>query len=83
VGLSKLSVAQSPGHQPGNREVPGLVPWLDSRLGPFYCCCFIGQETLPPLPQPYPAVKLGYIVCHVPGGEQPLADAAFPVKINI
>ena len=36
-----------------NREAPGLVPGFDSWLGPF--CCW--QETLPPLPQPHPAVK--------------------------
>ena len=53
------AVAQSSGHQPGNREVPGLMPWFNSWQGPLYCCCFLGQETLPPLLQPYPAVKLG------------------------
>ena len=41
------AVAQSPGHQPGNREIPGLVPRFDSLLGLFYSCCFLGQETLP------------------------------------
>jgi len=32
----------------------------------------------------YPADKSGYIVCYVQGSaeEQPLADAAFPVKLT-
>jgi len=80
----QLAVVQLPGHQPGNCEGPGLVPGFNSLLEFFYCCCFLGQETLHPLPQPYPAVKLGYTVCHVQGSaeERPLADATYPVKIT-
>jgi len=44
----------------------------------------LSTAVVSPLPQPYPAVKSGYIVCHVQGSaeEQPLADAAFPVKLT-
>jgi len=39
------AVAQLAGHQPGNYEVPGLVPGFDSRLA--LLLCFLGQETSP------------------------------------
>ena len=74
------TVAQSPGHQPGNREVPGLVLGFDSWLGPFYCCCFLRQETLPQLPKPYIAVNRDTLC--VMFRAQLKNNAAFPVKIT-
>ena len=66
-----------PGRLPGNRKVLGLMP------GQGFCyCCFLGQETSLPLPQP-PAFKPGHIVyLHVQGTaeKQPLADVVFLLK---